>query len=266
MSDAPRDVGVPPIEPQLESEPTLRVIHPDDAPEELAPGDLRNGLAQLAGLLMEEETLESTLARIARMTASVLPACDEGTLSVVEEGRVTVRASTGEVAQTIDDRQFAVGVGPCLDSMRDRRPIMVDCVAAEDRWSEFMTLARENGVTSTLSMPLEVNDRVVGILNLYSLGGTFGPDDDVLGRSFAREAAVAVANARAMAESRRLVSNLESALESRDLIGRAIGILMVKLSCDSDRAFAALRKMSQRENVKVRDIAQRMVDSVENGG
>ncbi len=228
-------------------------------------GEFLDALRSLAGLLYEEETLESTLARVARLTVEVIAACHEGTLSAIEDNRVTTRFSTGETSQTIDDRQFATGVGPCLDAIRERHPIRVVNLAAEDRWPEFVSFAGDNGVTSTLSIPLEVNDKAVGILNLYSMGLTFEEDDEVLGRSFAREAAVGVANARAMERSRSLVANLERALETRDLIGRAVGVTMVQGKCDAETAFELLREMSQRENRKLREVAERVVECATNG-
>ncbi|CAN5810968.1 hypothetical protein BH23ACT5_BH23ACT5_08330 [soil metagenome] len=229
-------------------------------------GEFFSALQALAGMLYEEETLESTLARIARLTVEVIPACDEGTLAAIDDGEVTVRFSTGETSQTIDDRQFSTGVGPCLDAIRSRHPIRVVAMPNEENWPEFVSFAADNGVTSTLSLPLEVADRAIGILNLYSMGMHFEENDEGIGRAFAREAAVCIANARAMERSRNLVAHLERALETRDLIGQAIGVTMVQTNSDAEGAFELLRQASQRENRKLHEIAQRVVDTASNDG
>lgn len=229
-------------------------------------GEFFPALQALAGMLYEEETLESTLARIARLTVEVIPACHEGTLAAIDDGKVTARFSTGETSQTIDDRQFSTGVGPCLDAMRSRHPIRVVDLPNEENWPELVSIAADNGVTSTLSLPLEVADKAIGILNLYSMGMRFEEEDEGIGRAFAREAAVCVANARAMERSRNLVAHLERALETRDLIGQAIGVTMVQTDSDAEGAFELLRKASQRENRKLHEIAQRVVDTASNDG
>ena len=51
------------------------------------------------------------------------------------------------------------------------------------------------------------------------------------------------------------VANLEVALESRDIIGQAKGIIMVTMHCDADRAFQLLVTQSQAENRKLVDVA-----------
>ncbi len=55
------------------------------------------------------------------------------------------------------------------------------------------------------------------------------------------------------------IAQLRSALASRDVIGQAKGVLMVVHACSADEAFAMLRELSQRTNVKLRDVAARLV-------
>ena len=133
-------------------------------------------------------------------------------------------------------------------------------MSTEPNWPSFTRFADKQGVTSTYSFPLEVGDRIVGLLNLYSLGGRFDDEDETLARAVAREAAVAVANSQAMAKSRDLVGHLHSALETRDLIGRAIGLTMATRRCEEGAAFEHLRTRSQTENRPVREIAREVLD------
>ncbi|HUQ62598.1 MAG TPA: ANTAR domain-containing protein [Acidimicrobiales bacterium] len=56
-------------------------------------------------------------------------------------------------------------------------------------------------------------------------------------------------------------AQLEEALTTRDVIGQAKGILMVRQSCSADEAIDVLRRASQRANRKLRDIAQDLVDA-----
>jgi AmiR/NasT family two-component response regulator len=58
----------------------------------------------------------------------------------------------------------------------------------------------------------------------------------------------------------REVSNLKQAIESRQLIGQAVGMVMERYGMDEARSFALLSRLSQEQNVKLRDLARQMVD------
>ena len=52
---------------------------------------------------------------------------------------------------------------------------------------------------------------------------------------------------------------IREALETRDLIGQAKGIIMGSMGCSADEAFILLKKQSQAENRKLTDIAADIV-------
>ena len=70
---------------------------------------------------------------------------------------------------------------------------------------------------------------------------------------------MACANAEVYWRTYSLTEHLREALESRDVIGQAKGILMARRGCTPDAAFEALRKVSQHRNIKLRDIAEQVV-------
>jgi AmiR/NasT family two-component response regulator len=76
---------------------------------------------------------------------------------------------------------------------------------------------------------------------------------------FSEQAAVACANAEVYWRTYSLTEHLREALESRDVIGQAKGILMARRGCTPEIAFEALRKVSQHRNIKLRDIAEQVV-------
>lgn len=97
----------------------------------------------------------------------------------------------------------------------------------------------------------------MGAPNLYSTTRNAFDDSDVaLGSVFAVHASVAMSAAR-------LAETLEQKAQSRDVIGRAKGILMARSGVSDDQAFAMLKAASQRMNVKLRDIAQRIAEQAQ---
>jgi GAF domain-containing protein len=169
--------------------------------------------------------------------------------------------TTSEVAQRIDDDQYAADEGPCLTAIRTGQTVKVDSLRAEARWPAFTHRAEAEGIRSSCSVPLPVDHSIVGALNLYSASGPFGDRDEWTAHELAKQAAVTLANAVAFNRMQALVANLTDALASRDVIGEAKGIIMERQRCTPDAAFDILRMASQRQNIKLRALAQQVVDT-----
>lgn len=224
--------------------------------------ELKEHLATLSGLLVDEEDLESTLTRIVGIATRVVHSCDGAGITLVEGDRAETAAATNPKLSDVDSYQYEVGGGPCLKSIRTRTPIRIDDMGAEDRWPEFCKHASERRLCSLIAYPLIVRKKVLGALNLYSeeIGG-FADEDQELGAMFAAQAAVALANAELYQGALRLTKQLTEALESRGVIEQAKGILMEREHCTADEAFEMLKTASQHLNKKVRDIASEIVVS-----
>ena len=109
--------------------------------------------------------------------------------------------------------------------------------------------------------PLLLADPTIfGGLNFYaSEGRTFDEGDLRLAQSFAIQASTVVSNALAYWGAFDQAANLTLAMEHRAEIEQAKGILMATQRCTADEAFDLLRRASQRENRKLRDIAAELV-------
>jgi len=77
---------------------------------------------------------------------------------------------------------------------------------------------------------------------------------------FAEPAAIAVRNPQILAQTQRLVGNLQAALTSRAIIDQAIGIMISRTGDTAEEAFDRIRRRSQAEHVKVASIAQQIVE------
>lgn len=218
---------------------------------------------ELAELLFEDETLASSLQRVADTAVRGVDACDGCGLSLLERGAVRTRTAAGDFAKAVDDTQYGTGEGPCLSAIETGEIVAVDDFATETRWPKFFRAAAVHGVRSSYSVPLRVRGDIVGSINFYGLRGPFGPLDRRSAEVIANQAAVALANAQAVEDSRELTDQLHQALESRDLIGQAKGILMERLGCDADAAFERLREVSQQRNVKLRVVAEEIVRNLQ---
>ncbi len=225
------------------------------------PAELRETSNESSQLLFDEETVETTLRRVGRLAVYSIQGCDVVGVSLAEGGRVLTKAATDELALQLDSVQYEADEGPCLDSLRNGTINVIRDIRQEDRWPQFTRQAASAGLASSASLPLRVRDKTIGALNCYSKSTySFGDNEVRVASLYATQAAVALANAKVYAAGRELTEHLSEALESREMIGQAMGILMEQQRIDDREAFETLKKTSQHSNVKLRDIAAQVVE------
>lgn len=221
------------------------------------------GFDALSQFFVADGTLGDALTRVAELSCQVSGA-DMAGITLLVEGRPRTGVFTDPEAPEIDEAQYDTGQGPCLDAFRNRRTFRIESTAHETRWPDFTRAAAARGITCTLSLPIIARGEGLGALNLYARApGTFDdqPDGDL--DNFVRQAAMVMANARVFWDERQLNENLRQALRSRATIDHAIGILMAPGGRSPEDGFQLLVRASQRENRKLREIAEDIVRHAE---
>lgn len=222
--------------------------------------DGRDELAQLfsdfARTVQNQPDPEATLNEVVRAAVQLIPGCDEGSISVViGHQKASSQAASGDLPRIVDGLQESLGEGPCLDAAYQHESVRVPDMASERRWPKFTAAALAAGAAGMLSFQLYVEDDNLGALNLYSRAAwAFDDESEHVGLMFAAHAAVAYAASQEQAKLTRIAT-------TRQLIGMAQGILIERHKLTSDQAFALLVRVSQHRNTKLRDIADRLVNS-----
>lgn len=226
---------------------------------------LESGREALRRFLAGEDDLTTMHTRIALVATESIPACDHASITMLRGDRPHTPAYTEKTALVLDKVQYETGDGPCLSAIRHRGPEQVS-TENENRWPAFSEKAREHGVLSTLSVPLGNDEAVLGALNLYSETTAEYDDPSVEAAcAFADQLGIAAASVTLFVEGYELSNQLQQAMESRAVIEQAKGILIAMEHCDPDTAFHILVRASQRENRKLRAIAQDIVDRYTGG-
>jgi GAF domain-containing protein len=225
------------------------------------PDHLTEGIAELSRVLVNEEALDDTLHRVADLACRNIGGADLAGVTLLRDGKPTTAVFTDPASPEMDSAQYDTGVGPCLDAWRHQQVFRIDSTADDGQWPAFSQAAADHGIQSTISLPLAVRGNGIGALNLYSKqAAAFSDEDEQVGSLFADQASVALTNAQLYDSAYRLTQQLQEALTSRAVIDQAKGILMGQRGVGVDEAFTLLRTTSQRENRKLRDIAQELVD------
>jgi len=222
---------------------------------------LHAALDALSSYLIGSDRLDATVERVAQISVDAYRAAQFAGISTLIEGELQTAFFTDQEAPEIDAAQYETGDGPCLDAHRHTRVYRIDDTESSERWTEFASAAAAHGIRSTISFPMVANDEPLGALNLYSpeVAGFADVDED-LGLKLASQAAVLLTNSQVYWDAYRLTENLQEAMRSRATIEQAKGLLMSRSRCTPDEAFDMLARASQRENRKLRDIANELVE------
>jgi GAF domain-containing protein len=226
-----------------------------------AEDELRESLAALSRLATGQLDLTDVLTRVADFAVAAIPGADGAGLTLLEEGYGDTVAASAPFVTVLDAIQDSVKEGPCITAAKKARAVRSGELSTDSQWPRFANRIAGLGVHSALSLPLLTPAGVLGAMTVYAHPpNTFDDHAAVIAELFAVPAAIAVQNAQVLAQTKRLAQQLQSALSSRAVIDQALGILMSRTGSTSEQAFGRLRDRSQADNLKLRVVAQRVVD------
>jgi GAF domain-containing protein len=210
--------------------------------------------AEIALMLEELPSQEQTMEQVALLAQQTL-ACDYASITLRQgRGRLETVASTHPDVEKADALQYEFEEGPCFDAVQEDGNFLAEDIERDQRWPTWGPKAAQLGLRSLLGLRLQTHRETFGALNLYHRQPRAYDEDDIaLAAIFASHASVALAASRNDA-------NLKRAIDTRHVIGQAQGILMERFGLDDVRAFAVLRRLSQDGNIKLRQVAQQIVD------
>ena len=218
-------------------------------------------VAEVAEELYAQRDLDG-IAHRAVHRAVDLVGCHGAGIMLIHSGshrrRVETIAVTDPLVAKADSLQLEFGEGPCLTALEDRDSYRITDTATETRWAQWCRQVAELGLRSILGIDLTLpargsGRRVIGALNLYGVRPeAFDDADQMLVEVLARHVAIAM-------DAAGHVANLERAVDTRAVVGRAQGMLIERYKISSEQAFALLRRYSQDTNTKLSEIAEQLI-------
>jgi transcriptional regulator with GAF, ATPase, and Fis domain len=210
-------------------------------------------LADLARELAGKKGADAVVQRVIEASVSQIEGAEHASVTVLDKRSATTPAASDDFVCEIDKHQYATGEGPCLTAAVEKQPVVrVNDLLTDARWPAFSAAVAPFGLHSMLCFHLYTDADAVGALNVYAKRvGAFSEESVHTGTLLAAHAAVAIAAAKKSA-------NLQVALESRDTIGQAKGILMERYKIGPAAAFDLLIAASQRTHRKLREVADQL--------
>ena len=226
--------------------------------------EVTGALESLTAALDTEDDFQVLLHQACLQVVAAVPGADAATVTLVRDGEPHTAATTSELVAELDRDQYRNG-GPCVEAARRGRVERVPVEEARERWPKFADDAHNAGFDSFLSAPLVINAGHAGAINCYGIGAAGFADLDVRLLELYTTAVEAILRVhQRYTEAAGLAEHLRTALTSRAVIDQAKGILMAVRQIGADEAFTLLVEQSQRENIKLRSLAERFVARVVN--
>ncbi|UQX88438.1 GAF and ANTAR domain-containing protein [Jatrophihabitans telluris] len=219
--------------------------------------------ARIARELASQSDYSHTVQRIAELSTQ-LAGCDVAAIWEITDGsKLVLKAATdsffGEALHSI---LTGVEEGIAREALTSRRTVVMHDLDTEQRWPAYVAEMKRHAlpIRSAVVYSLDLGSTDLGALALYSGKANFFSEELIdIGGVLADHASIALDSARSTAK----IGNLELALESNRRIGMAIGVLMALHHLTEQQAFDLLRTASQRNHLKLRQVADQVMYSGE---
>lgn len=230
-------------------------------------GPAVSGLLQ--DLVLDSDDVEEFLTKLVTIAGHSLSHEDDEVLCGVTLLRArtkTTVASNSPEAQKMDEVQYEFNDGPCLRAARLGVAHYVSDFDAEERFPEYSRAIAGHGIKSALGVPIRLEGDATAALNFYSpLVDAFSPEAVEAAEGFAAEVSASLRLAVRIAKLTESSADMRAAMESRTTIDLAVGVIMGQNRCSQDAAMAILKTASSTRNVKLREVAASVLESLGQG-
>lgn len=227
-------------------------------------------VADIQDLLLDTPDVEAFLEELARHSAAMFSSPGNEVycgITLMRHRSAGTVASSGERARMLDELQYNFNDGPCLRACREITQVHIPDFEKDNTWPEYNKLVTENGIRSVLAVPFPLSDEAARAgLNLYSEHpNAFDQAAVQRANDYVEQASKGMRLAVLIAQHSQTAANLRAAMESRTVIDIATGIIIAQNRCTQEEAIELIKKASSNRNVKLRVVAQAIVESAGGG-
>ena len=217
-------------------------------------------LTRFARTLADGYDVAEVLYDLSDSVVSVLGAKGAGVSLAGADGKLAFVTATSEMITQVERVQQDSQEGTCHVAYTTNELVVVEDIATHDEWPTLRDAALRNGISSVIGVPLRVQARSIGSLNVYDTGSrVWSPDELAAATVLADIAASYVAHASELDRAQRLNEQLQTALDGRVLIEQAKGILAGERKISVDDALEILRSHARSNQASLRAIAEAVV-------
>ena len=197
------------------------------------------------------------------VSSATIAGVDGAGVVLILHGRVlgTV-CSSNSVVEAVEELQYSLGEGPCLDAFRTQEPVLIPDLATGTTvpWPGFRDAALAAGVRAAFGFPILVGSICIGALNLYQLrSGALSEEQFADALAVAHVAGRRVLEWQSVAGEGSLARQLEHLPANRAVVHQAAGMVSVQAAVRIDDALALLRAYAFSSNRPINEVAADVV-------
>jgi hypothetical protein len=212
----------------------------------------------LSAVLKESQGGVAMPASLVNMCARALPVSGVGLALMTDDGPAGTVAATDGTALELEELQFSLGEGPCVDASVSGRPVLQPDLgrSARERWPVFAAGAEDAGLAAVFAFPLRVGAIRVGVLDLYrTTAGVLSDDDLADALCFADAATALLLHLQAQDAGVGLPRDPLTVLDDRAEVHQATGVVSVQAAVSLQDALLMLRARAYAEQRPIGTLA-----------
>lgn len=220
-------------------------------------------LRQFARTMTSSYDITEALYDLSDSLVDVLSGATAAGVALLDGDELRFVTATNDAGAEAERLQERLQVGPCYESTEKNEPVVInDLRACHDHWPDYAPAVEELGFRAVLGIPLVLEDRRIGSLDVYGTEPCQWSEEAVNAALVLADVAAAyVVNASELAQSQRTTEQLQEALDSRVVIEQAKGALGERLGISPEEAFRRIRASARRQSTKVAVICRQVIDT-----
>jgi hypothetical protein len=198
--------------------------------------------------------------RICQLCVELVDVAGAGISMVTETGNRGAVCATDHVAAMIEDLQFSLGEGPCVDAVQAGRPVLIPDLTEPHtvdvtRWPTFMSAAAQAGIRAVFAFPLAVGAVRVGALDLYRIQAGELTDEQLAGALLAADAAAIALLSLDVDAADTFNGKAQEGTDFHLDVHRATGMVQEQLGVSTADALLRLRAKAFADERSISEVA-----------
>jgi GAF domain-containing protein len=219
-------------------------------------------LARTLGDLSGEGATQWSCARLCEATRDIVGVSGAGIMLMSGDVQQGSLCTTNDVSNLIEELQYTLGEGPCVDAYQHNRVVVEPDLAQPrmPRWLAFASQALAAGVRAVYAFPLQLGTVRLGALDLYrDQPGSLSDDQHADAMAMAEVIATWVLHVQAQAPAGSIAKELERDADFHFVVHNAAGMVSVQLGVSITEALIRLRAYAFSHDRSLRDVAEDLV-------
>ena len=225
----------------------------------MADLDLARETADL--LNVANKSLPRSLNELVSLASRQVRACSGAAAALWRDSEPLVMAASHPDVSGLTEIEIASGRGPEIEALASHATISCPDTLTEDRWPEYVQAALAGGVRCSVTLAHVAGTAAVTLSLFGARPRVLDPEELPLAELLVAVGGTVIGNMSSYTDAERTALQLQEAAQSRALVDQAKGILMHALGCSADQAFDRMREISQQHNLKVTEVARRIIES-----